>query len=443
MCKNSMKRLGDNITYVNAHCATDNCGGETIRYLLSPGAQEYKVDQEWNVAAVRSAVGTPSSSTIPDISNGNYQYQQLPISSGEVNIPSGITINPYEIEAESQLQRLRLTEAPDNWGRNPAVPVSNNTIPGVPIMHMQHPVQPNQLNISQQRQYFYGQVQQQEQVHQERIQRNQQDSCCVVPPGGASTGMTKNGQQKSGNVAPNGVTKRARTAYTSVQLLELENAFSEGKYLCRSKRICLAKALVLSERQIKIWFQNRRMKDKKEALKSGTSPGSSEGSSSPGSASSSTSKNVRSKRNIINSLLSRAAVPQATPQYSNPPANGICPPGLCDVASNSYHAYPNKQLMYFQNNMQFGSHGYAINNNDYFNESMNANNFGQLTFQLPTSTNNYNNGAVSQVRQSPVVEVISDIQIKAERNDEVDPIVNVSWMGQPFDGDNTPNFTDL
>lgn len=58
--------------------------------------------------------------------------------------------------------------------------------------------------------------------------------------------------------------RRARTAFTYEQLVALENKFRTTRYLSVCERLNLALSLSLTETQVKIWFQNRRTKWKKQ-----------------------------------------------------------------------------------------------------------------------------------------------------------------------------------
>ncbi|XP_067382158.1 ventral expressed homeobox [Channa argus] len=58
--------------------------------------------------------------------------------------------------------------------------------------------------------------------------------------------------------------RRLRTKFTSEQISKLENTFRKHKYLGAPQRRKIAEKLNLSETQVKTWFQNRRMKLKRE-----------------------------------------------------------------------------------------------------------------------------------------------------------------------------------
>ncbi|KAL3215894.1 hypothetical protein MRX96_033367 [Rhipicephalus microplus] len=101
--------------------------------------------------------------------------------------------------------------------------------------------------------------------------RLRRDSCSRCPRPAPARSPYEWMMKPSYQVQPNpGKTRtkdKYRVVYSDHQRLELEKEFHYSRYITIRRKAELASMLGLSERQVKIWFQNRRAKDRKQAKK--------------------------------------------------------------------------------------------------------------------------------------------------------------------------------
>ncbi|KAG8537455.1 hypothetical protein GDO81_024502 [Engystomops pustulosus] len=160
--------------------------------------------------------------------------------------------------------------------------------------------------------------------------------------------------------------RKPRVLFSQAQVFELERRFKQQRYLSAPEREHLANSLKLTSTQVKIWFQNRRYKCKRQRQDKSLEMGSHHPPPPP--------------RRVAVPVLVRDGKPCIAGSQSYNSAYNVA------ASPYSYNSYP----------------PYSYNNSSSYNSNYSCNYSGIPSIQHNTGTNPFvNMGNLSQLGNSP------------------------------------------